>query len=343
VNLEAHSHRRRNLLTGDWVLVSPQRSGRPWQGQVDIPEAGGEPAYDPDCHLCPGNARAVGVRNPAYTGGFAFDNDFPALSGEAGAPESAPPLFVAEPVTGNCRVACYSARHDLRLATMDDQGVAGALEFLFGEFTALDRRADIAYVQLFENRGRMMGCSNPHPHAQLWATSSLPNEVDKERVQQAAYFRQHGRPLLLDYLEAERADGTRLVCDSGRAVSLVPFWAVWPFETLLLPTRPVDGPGAMDAEDLTGLARVLRLTLAACERLFATPVPYSMGFHPRPSDGAGHPEWQFHVHIHPPLLRSATVRKHMVGFEMFAMPQRDLTPEAAAEQLREAAATSGQA
>ena len=334
--MESQSHRRKNLLTGEWVLVSPHRTQRPWQGQVDAPEADAGPAYDPGCYLCPGNARAGGVRNPDYRGGFVFDNDFAALSPGSEPAEPGHSLFVAEPVSGRCRVICFSERHDLRLATMDDAGVTRALELLFAEFDALDRDPAIACVQLFENRGQMMGCSNPHPHAQVWATSSLPNEVAKEQVQQAGYFRRHRRPLLLDYLQAELSDGSRLVCSDERAVSLVPFWAVWPYETLLLPTRPADGPGALAPEDVAGLARVLRRTLVACERLFAAPVPYSMGFHPRPSDGAAHPGWQFHAHIYPPLLRSATVRKHMVGFEMFAMPQRDLTPETAAAALRKA-------
>jgi len=337
-DIQLYSHRRKNLLTGEWVLVSPHRMQRPWQGQVDEPEVERGPAYDPDCYLCPGNSRAGGVRNPDYRDGFAFDNDFAALTAgvQALAPEEGGEggLFVGEPVAGRCRVICFSERHDLRLATMDDAGVAAALRLLFREFSSLDRDPAIAYVQVFENRGQMMGCSNPHPHAQLWATSHLPDEVRKELACQSDYFATHGRPLLLDYLDAERADGSRLVCSTSRAASLVPYWAVWPFETLLMPTRPVNAPDEMATEDVAALARVLRRTLVAYERLFAASVPYSMGFHPRPSDGADHPEWQFHIHINPPLLRSATVRKHMVGFEMFGMPQRDLTPEAAAERLR---------
>lgn len=337
MKLQTHSHRRQNLLTGEWVLVSPQRSERPWQGQIEAPERELQAGYDPDCFLCPGNERAGGQRNPPYRGGFAFDNDFPALSDEPAQDVfSDNPMLVAEPESGCCRVVCFSERHDLRLAVMDEAGVAAALRLLFDEFAELERRQNIAYVQVFENRGLMMGCSNPHPHAQIWATRSLPVEPGKELARQAAWHRRTGRPLLIDYLEAETAAKTRIVCANAQAVSLVPFWAVWPYETLLLPRRPVAGPGDLVEAELLGLAGVLRRTLVACERLFATAVPYSLGFHARPSDGAEHPEWQFHAHIYPPLLRSASVRKHMVGFEMLGMPQRDLTPETAAERLRAA-------
>jgi UDPglucose--hexose-1-phosphate uridylyltransferase len=336
MSLEKHSHKRLNLLTGEWVLVSPHRTQRPWQGQVDNPETESGPRYDPHCYLCPGNERANGNRNPSYSGPFAFNNDFPALST---APEDVPSgnsLLIAEPESGTCRVACFSERHDLRLATMDAVGVQRALQFLFREFQGLDGRGDIGYVQVFENRGQMMGCSNSHPHAQIWATRSLPVEPAKELRRQLAYFESQGRPLLLDYLRTELQQEERLVCGNEHAVSLVPFWATWPYEILLLPRRPVSGPAELDEEEVAGLARVLLETLRSLESLFSAAVPYSMGFHPRPSDGRPHPEWQFHAHIYPPLLRSASVRKHMVGFEMLGMPQRDITPEAAAHNLRNA-------
>ena len=290
MSLETHSHRRLNLLTGDWVLVSPHRTQRPWQGQVDSPDTGDGQRYDPQCYLCPGNERANGNRNPDYAGSFAFDNDFPALSADSEIDATGSPLLVAEAESGCCRVACFSERHDLRLATMDDEGVAAALAFLFDEFRELDERADIGYVQVFENRGRMMGCSNPHPHAQIWATRGLPVEPARELERQQAYFEARGKPLLMDYLDAELTRGERIVCDDEQAVALVPFWATWPYETLLLPRRPASGPGDLSSADVTGLARVLRRTLVALERVFATAVPYSMGFHPRPSDGRPHPE-----------------------------------------------------
>lgn len=336
MSLENQSHKRLNLLTGQWVLVSPHRTQRPWQGQLDDPEQEQGPAYDPGCYLCPGNERANGERNPGYSGSFAFDNDFPALSTESEISDSGSPLLIAEPESGRCRVACFSARHDLRLATMDDAGVEAALRFLFDEFRTLDARPDIGYVQVFENRGRMMGCSNPHPHAQIWATRGLPVEPARELEQQLAWFQENARPLLLDYLATELSRAERLVCTNEHAVSMVPFWATWPFEILLLPRGAASGPDDLSGPQIAGLAQVLRRTLVAMERLFSTAVPYSMGFHPRPSDGRPHPEWQFHAHIFPPLLRSATVRKHMVGFEMLGTPQRDITPEAAALSLRAA-------
>ena len=341
MSLDECSHRRRNLLTGDWVLVSPQRTQRPWQGQVEPGEDGELPAYDPGCYLCPGNARAGGLRNPSYTGPFAFDNDYPALGTHGGAIDTGHPLMQAEVESGVCRVVCFSERHDLCLADMRVEQAREVLAFLAAQWSELDRRADIGYVQVFENRGTMMGCSNPHPHAQIWATAGLPNEPARELREQRAYFERHGKAMLLDYLEAELLAGTRIVHVNDNAVSLVPFWAVWPYETLVLPRRAVSGFDALDAADIAGLAEAIHSTLQACSALFRTRVPYSMGFHARPADGGTHPEWQLHAHIYPPLLRSATVRKHMVGFEMLAMPQRDITPEAAAARLRAAMPGSG--
>ncbi|MCH7822131.1 MAG: UDP-glucose--hexose-1-phosphate uridylyltransferase [Proteobacteria bacterium] len=330
------SHARRNLLTGEWVLVSPQRLLRPWQGQVDDVETKKLPAYDAGCYLCPGNERANGNRNPEYQGAFAFDNDYAAVTDVSDIDPQNHPLFEARPETGCCRVLCYTERHDLRLATMDNDQVCMALSAMIAEFSELDSRDDIAYVQVFENRGSMMGCSNPHPHAQIWATSNLPNEPNKEHQAQLAYWQKNGNVLLDDYLQAELKDGSRVVVAGGHFVAVVPYWAVWPFETLIVPRRVVAGPDELGAEEVASLAEVLRQVLAGYETLFDAAVPYSLGLHPRPSDGQAHPEWQFHIHVYPPLLRSATIRKYLVGFEMFGMPQRDLTPEVAAEKLREA-------
>jgi len=336
---QANSHRRQNMLTGEWVLVSPQRTQRPWQGQVEDVVREPQPVHDPECYLCAGNVRVNGVHNPVYSGPFAFDNDFPSLSDESVQDPRSHPLFRAQPESGRCRVVCYSEKHDKPLADMSIAGISRVLGFLNREFEQLDNEPGIGYVQIFENRGLMMGCSNPHPHAQIWATSGIPVEPAKELRCQQTYLEAHGRSLLIDYLDAELEDGSRLVCSNSEAVSLVPYWATWPFETLLLPSRPMAAPNEMSAQELEGFASVLKTTLLACDRLFETSTPYSMGFHPRPGDGREHPEWQFHAHIYPPLLRSASIRKHMVGFEMLGMPQRDLTPEAAAARLRAVAGT----
>jgi UDPglucose--hexose-1-phosphate uridylyltransferase len=333
MTMQTHSHRRQNLLTGEWVLVSPQRTQRPWQGQLEDVVSGPGVAYDPECYLCAGNVRANGESNPAYQGPYAFDNDFPALSAKSEL-EQGQALFQSRGETGYCRVVCYSEKHHQALADMEISDISRALRCLADEFEQLSSRPDISYVQVFENRGQMMGCSNPHPHAQIWATSGIPTEVEKELRCQKAYFESHGQPLLLDYLAAELEDKSRLVCSNSKAVSLVPYWATWPFETLLLPRRTMAATNEMTEGELHGFASVLKATLQACDRLFGTSTPYSMGFHPKPSDDQEHPEWQFHAHIYPPLLRSASIRKHMVGFEMLGMPQRDLTPEAAAERLR---------
>lgn len=331
------SHRRRNLLTGEWVLVSPHRTQRPWQGRVEDTSAVEQVSYDSGCYLCPGNTRAGGQTNPRYTGPWAFDNDFPALSkpgGEAGAAEH--PLLQSRAESGRCRVVCFSEQHDRHWAAMSLDEIACVLKFLAVECDRLDQEAGIAYVQAFENRGEMMGCSNAHPHAQIWATSTLPNEPAKELSQQQHYWQAHGRSLLLDYLAAEEKEGARILFANDEAVSLVPYWAIWPFETLLLPREPCETLQGMAEPVRRGFAAVLQQTIKAYDRLFDVPMPYSMGFHPRPSDGDDYPHWQFHAHCYPPLLRSATVRKHMVGFEMLGMPQRDITPEVAAELLRHA-------
>jgi len=330
------SHARRNPLTGEWILVSPHRLQRPWQGQVGTQEPEHLPEYDPGCYLCPGNSRANDEHNPDYQGAFVFDNDFPALTIDSDVAVSTNPLFASRPESGRCRVICYTERHDLRLATMSTDDLCAAIEAMTTEFKELDRQDDIGYVQVFENRGEMMGCSNAHPHAQVWATQNLPTEVVKELVAQSDYLAEHGAPLLIDYLQAELEEGARIIFKNECFVAMVPYWATWPYEALILPRRLVAAPDELHADEIASLALMLKTVLSSYDTLFSTSAPYSMGLHARPSDGASHPEWQFHVHIYPPLLRSATVRKHLVGFEMLGMPQRDLTPEVAAEALREA-------
>jgi UDPglucose--hexose-1-phosphate uridylyltransferase len=333
-DLSRHPHRRLNPLTGEWLLVSPQRGLRPWQGQVE--PAAGAPglAYDPDCYLCPGNARAAGARNPDYRGTYVFDNDFPALlpGTPAGGFDDGP--FVARSERGVCRVLCFSPRHDLTLPQLDEESLAAVVQAWQDQARELGALPWVGYVQVFENKGALMGCSNPHPHGQIWAGEHVPGEPAKERAGQQAYLARHGRCLLCAVLERERALGERIVVAGRHFTALVPFWAVWPFETLVVAHRHLGALEQLDGDEARDLARVLRELTARYDNLFGVSFPYSMGFHPQPSDGGEYPEWHLHQHFYPPLLRSASVRKFMVGYEMLANPQRDLTPETAAGRLR---------
>ena len=334
--LTEHPHRRQNALTGEWVAVSPQRTLRPWQGKVESASAASGPQYDPQCYLCPGNARAGGVRNPAYTWTYAFTNDFPAFLPDGPAIAGGEPLLQAQSQAGTCRVLCYSPRHDASLGDLPPEQIEAVVD-LWAE-QAAELGARWRWVQVFENRGELMGCSNPHPHGQVWATDALPNEPAKELARQREWQARHGRPLLLDYARLELARGERVVVQTTHWLAVVPWWAVWPFETLLLPLEPVPALPALDRGQRVDLARLLQRLLGAYDRLFDTPFPYSMGWHGAPGGAGAADGWVLHAHVHPPLLRSATVRKFMVGYELLAEPQRDITPEEAAERLRDAGA-----
>ncbi|MBI2060027.1 MAG: UDP-glucose--hexose-1-phosphate uridylyltransferase [Nitrospirae bacterium] len=326
-------HRRRNPLTGEWILVSPQRTERPWLGQIDPPLSVQRPPYDPSCYLCPGNKRAGGAVNPAYVNTYVFDNDYPALTHRANpAGPPAHPLLQFRVEPGCCRVICFSPRHDLTLAQMEVAEMRGVIDTWRNEVTELSRQYH--WVQVFENKGEIMGCSNPHPHGQIWAQSNRPNEAEKEDRAQRDYFEAHRAPLLVDYAELEAAAAHRIVLANDHWVVVVPFWAVWPFETLLLPRRPVPHLPQLETASCHALAAILRELLVKYDNLFGVSFPYSMGWHGAPGAGDDQPHWQLHAHFYPPLLRSATVKKFMVGYEMLAEAQRDLTAEEAAARLR---------
>jgi UDPglucose--hexose-1-phosphate uridylyltransferase len=331
-----HPHRRLNPLTGEWVLVSPHRAKRPWQGQVEKAARPDTVAHDPKCYLCAGNLRINGVRNPEYKTTFVFDNDFAALTPDApGDFLDDDGLMVAEGESGLCRVVCFSPRHDLTLARMAVDDIVPVVDAWVEQYRDLGAQPEIGYVQIFENRGEVMGCSNPHPHGQIWSSRHMPNEPAKEGERQLAYLKAKGRPLLVDYLAKELKLNERIVHQNDDFVVLVPYWAVWPFETMLLPRRRIGGMDEMTAAERRSLADALSAITIRYDNLFETSFPYSMGFHQKPTDGAAHEEWQMHAHFYPPLLRSATVKKFMVGFEMLGSPQRDITAETAAERLRE--------
>jgi len=337
-------HRRFNPLTREWVLVSPHRARRPWQGQVEKTASAHLPQYDPTCYLCPGNERAGGIKNPDYTGTFAFDNDFTALLPEEPGVRSQAPgsphlasdmLFTARPETGVCRVICFSPRHDLTLPQLSLDEAEAVINTWSEETDGLYKRSEIAYVQVFENKGVLMGCSNLHPHSQVWAQSQFPNEIEKELTSQKDYFRANQRPMLLDYLAGEQKRAERIVAANEYFTAIVPFWAVWPFEVIVIASRAVPTLPALTQPERRLLADLFQRVTRRYDNLFEISFPYSMGFHQAPNDGAPHPEWVLHAHFYPPLLRSAAVRKFMVGYEMLAMPQRDITPETTAARLRD--------
>ena len=335
MNRYGYPHRRYNPLTEEWVLCSPHRTKRPWQGQVENPAAEQSPTYDPGCYLCPGNTRVNGERNPDYRLAFVFANDYAALiANDDEWEENKAGLLIARAEPGVCRVICFSPRHDLSLPLMEQSAIRSVVDTWADQAEALGADQAIQYVQVFENKGAVMGCSNPHPHCQIWATRHIPTIPSKKLQSQRKYHAGHGTDLLGDYLSVELKEKERLVDQNDYWVALVPFWAVWPYEVMLIPRRMASDLPSLFAEERDGLADIIKRLTIRYDNLFKTSFPYSMGWHGRPTDGGDHPYWRLHAVYYPPLLRSATIKKFLVGYEMTAEPQRDITPEQAAATLR---------
>lgn len=335
-NSADHPHRRYNPLADSWVLVSPHRAKRPWQGQVEKTPPDQKPAYDPTCYLCPGNERAGGKRNPDYTDTFSFVNDYSALlentpEGNVDKHE----LIKAESLKGLCKVICFSPRHDLTIPEMEVSQIKKVVNLWAREYQDLGSRDFINYIQIFENKGAIMGCSNPHPHGQIWSQSIIPMEPAKKTLSQEKYFKSHGNSLLSDYLKNELEGNDRIVTSNEHFVALVPFWAIWPFETMIISRRHIQHIGQMSDTEKEALADIYKRLTVKYDNLFEVSFPYSAGIHQSPTDGKNYKSWHFHMSFYPPLLRSATVKKFWVGYEMLAEPQRDITAETSAGRLRE--------
>jgi UDPglucose--hexose-1-phosphate uridylyltransferase len=335
-NINEDPHRRYNPLINEWVLVSPHRSKRPWQGQNEKLLTAALPKYDSTCYLCPGNLRANGIHNPDYKEAFVFDNDFAALKQDEIVFETnhEAKFFKAQPERGISRVVCFSPNHNETLPEMSVESIENIIQTWQSEYTTLGKIDYINYVQIFENKGSVMGCSNPHPHGQIWAQSSLPTQVEKTQNNLKAYFDQYQRTLLFDYIQEELQKEERIVMENDHFVALVPFWAIWPFETMIVSKRAVNKINGFTSEEVSHFAAILKQLTTKYDNLFETSFPYSSGIHQAPTDSIEHPEWHFHMHFYPPLLRSATVKKFMVGYEMMGESQRDITPEKSAAMLR---------
>ena len=329
-------HRRKNILTGEWILVSPQRTQRPWQGEISAASNGQSLEYDPECYLCPGNKRANGDINPQYTGTYVFTNDFPALVSDTEIPKAQEnDLLISQAERGTCRVVNYSPKHNLTLAQMKESDIEQVVSIWQEEFSVLGEKPYINNVQIFENKGSVMGNSNPHPHCQIWAQESIPMEIQKELKQFKAYSSRKKHGLLADYLKLELRLKDRMVFENSSFAVLVPYWAVWPYETMIIPKRRISNILQLNPGELKDFAGAMKVVTVKYDNLFRISFPYSAGLHQAPTDGRQHNEWHFHMHFYPPLLRSAQIKKFLVGYEMLAEPQRDITAEESAQLLQQ--------
>lgn len=334
-NTNEHPHRRYNPLLDEWILVSPHRAKRPWQGQKEVIPVDNRPEHDENCYLCAGNTRSNGVKNDNYTDCFVFENDFSALlQEEVSYEKNDNELFQLKPERGINKVVCFSPKHNLTLAEMEINAIEKVIQVWKEQYIELGNNDFINYVQIFENKGSVMGCSNPHPHGQIWAQSSLPTQVDKTQKSLYNYYLKHKSSLLKDYLDYELKTQERIVFENNHFAFVVPFWAIWPYETMLISKRHFGNIIAMTNDETKAFAEALQIITIKYDNLFETSFPYSSGIHQTPTDRIAHPEWHFHMHFYPPLLRSATVKKFMVGYEMLGEAQRDISPEQSAATLR---------
>lgn len=333
-DINSTPHRRYNILTGEWILVSPHRTKRPWQGKTEKSIQEDRPRYDPDCYLCPGNTRSGGKINPEYKEPFVFENDFPALLPGGEDEKTEDGLLIAETESGICKVVCFSPDHSLTLPLMEAEDIKKVVQMWKKEYADLGANKEINYVQIFENKGDIMGCSNPHPHGQIWSQHSIPTEIVKKTAHQKAFWNSNKKSLLSTYLEQELQSKERIVAENGSFVALVPYWAIWPYEVMILPRKHYQHIGQLNSSKEMEFAEIIKELCIRYDNIFNTSFPYSSGIHQQPTDGQEYPEWHFHMSFYPPLLRSKSVKKFMVGYELFAGPQRDITAEQAAETLR---------
>ncbi len=333
-NFNSNPHRRYNILTGEWVLVSPHRTKRPWQGKIEEIVTTTSPKYDPSCYLCPGNKRSSGANNPEYKKPFTFINDFSAMIEDIPFEQVSNGLLKGESESGICKVVCFSPEHSMTLPLMPVASIVDVISLWQKEYLELGPIEGINHVQIFENKGAIMGCSNPHPHGQIWSQRSIPELVKKKQEKFSDYWNKNNSNLLEDYVNQELEIDERVLFENDHFISLIPYWAVWPYETMILPKKKISYISALNERQKISFAEIIKSTTIKLDNIFSTSFPYSMGIHQAPTDGKEHPEWHMHMTFYPPLLRSATVKKFMVGYEMFANAQRDITAEQAATTIK---------